>query len=294
MNNGTMNIENMKNITDELNDTMALLEQQGFTALLCNAMLPVSSCPVKCGIPTEPGDTTCDYIAFPKALVGNHPEILVPASGDSMQDAGYDDGDLLRIIIGQPARDGDDVLACLDGECTVKTLFTDDDGQHWLVPRNENYQAILLSDHINVRMLGVVRAVEKLSPRASFRDCSLAVQRTKKAMAVTATPCEARVDAVICRMGGEVRQARQWYAVMRALIDRHAQEEATYALFCQRVCRLLPTHAHLPTAKELQRMAVQSFAKPVTLWNRHNAPVGGIRFDEYLRLARHTVELLDE
>ena len=28
------------------------------------------------------------------------------------------------------------------GGCTVKTLFTDEDGTHWLVPQNDDYDAI--------------------------------------------------------------------------------------------------------------------------------------------------------
>jgi hypothetical protein len=209
-----------------------------------------------------------------------------------MRDAGYEEGDRLRVSIGLTAHDGDDVLACLDGECTVKTLFTDDGGQHWLVPRNEDYDAILLRDDMNVRLLGVVTGVEKQSPRASFNYCRRAVQRTKRAMAAPTPISPERADAAICRVADEVRLARQWYAVMRAMVDAHAHEESAYALFCQRVGRLLPRHAHLPTAKELQRMAVQSFAKPVALWNRQNAPVGGSRCDDYLRIARHTAEAL--
>ena len=95
-------------------------------------------------------------------------------------------------------------------------------------------------------------------------------------------------------MGPEVRHARQWYAVYRALADQQLVDEGTLVSFCERVAALLPTHAHLPTARELQRMAVQSFAKPLSLWSALNAPVSGVRFNDYLRIGRLTAAKLDE
>ena len=40
-------------------------------------------------------------------------------------------------------------------------------------------------------------------------------------------------------------------------------------------------------------MGVQSFAKSVDLWSAANAPVGGTFFQDYLRVARLTLQLLD-
>jgi len=55
---------------------------------------------------------------------------------------------------------------------------------------------------------------------------------------------------------------------------------------------LLPGHAHLPVAQELQRMAVMSFDKPVRLWDENNAPVSRGRFKDYKRIADQMGELL--
>lgn len=62
--------------------------------------------------------------------------------------------------------------------------------------------------------------------------------------------------------------------------------------FCNRVARLLPEHEHLPVAKELSRMAVQSFAKPVSMWDINNAPVKGTRFYDYMQIAKNMDKLL--
>jgi len=42
--------------------------------------------------------------------------------GDSMQDAGIVDGDILAVEYNTPTKPGDIVLACVDSELTAKTL----------------------------------------------------------------------------------------------------------------------------------------------------------------------------
>ena len=48
------------------------------------------------------------------------------------------------------------------------------------MPRNDDYDAILLKEEMDVRILGVVVGVEKSSPRASSRTLMQAVRRTKE------------------------------------------------------------------------------------------------------------------
>ena len=142
--------------------------------------VPVSLTSVPCGSPTELGpEDIDDYILLPKKLVGLHPEMFVPADGDSMVDVGYEPGDMLRVRFGVEAMDGDSVLAMIDGACTVKSLFTDEDGTRWLVPQNVKYDAIRLTEDMDVRILGIVVGVEKGRVRASTRQMLQSVRRTK-------------------------------------------------------------------------------------------------------------------
>lgn len=258
----------------------------------CDTRVPLSLCPVHCGTPTEPGNCPADYVMLPKSLMGGYPEMFIPVVGNSMIDAGYEEGDRLRVAFGMPPRDGDNVLASIDGECTVKTLFTDEDGQQWLVPRNENYNAILLTADMDVRILGCVTGIEKQTPRTSARDCLRTIRRTKQDRHAASRLSAADIDDVLRTIGTEVCHARQWYAVMRAMVDSQVAELSSFRSFCLRVRTVLPDHGHLPTVKELQRIAVQSFSKPVMLWTPANAPVSGVRYDDYMRIARHTAEKL--
>ena len=277
---------------EELKKTLDLLGQAGMKVMVCDTQVPRSTISVKCGIPTMLGDGDSDgYVMLPKALVGTHPELFVPVVGDSMTGANFEEGDMLRVQLGAAFHDGDNVLAWIDGSCTVKTYFQDDEGLQWLVPQNEAYDAILITGEYDVKILGRVVGVEKRSPKASFRDCQRLVKRakTKRKMARLLSP--EQVDSVISMVAPEVKHARQWYAVYRALAD-HEQEEGSIAAFCERLAQVVPFHGHLPSARELQRMAVQSFAKPVAMWSPANAPVSGLRFTDYQRIARLTTNLL--
>jgi len=270
----------------ELKEILTLLEEQGWKPMLCDTPVGVSYSTVKCGLPTEMGDESIDdYWLVPKALTGMHPEMMIRADGDSMIDAGYEDGDLLRVRFGVTAHDGDNVLAWLDGQCTVKTLFSDEDGLRWLVPQNDSYDAIPLREEVDFRILAVVVGVEKASVRTSSRKALTAIRRMKNKLRSARKLSREQVDELIVRIGDSVQHARQWYAVMRPMVDAEVQDETDFDGFCSRVCRLLPQHKHLPDPKEVQRMAVLSFAKPVSMWVECDAPVTGKRFRDYLAIA---------
>ena len=273
----------------ELKEMMAILEEAGVKAELCDTPVPVSASGARCGNPTELGDECIDdYYQIPKAVSGPQPEMYIPVVGDSMIDAGYEEGDMLRVRFGVLPRDGKDVVMLIDGACTVKTFFTDEDGVKWLLPQNDEYTAFPLTEDMDVRPLGMVVKVEKDSPHHSSSSCLKAIRKAKQRMKAVKRLSDEQVDAIICEMGEEVRHARQWYAVYRPLVDHELTLKDYFDGFCKRVHGLLPDHEHLPTAKELSRMAVQSFAKPVVLWDRKDAPVQGVRFDDYLRIARLT------
>lgn len=277
----------------ELKEALEMLRDAGLNPQVCDTAIGVSTSTVRCGSPTEPGDMDLsDWVLLPKELVGIYPEIMVPAEGNSMLDAGYEPGDNLRIKMGVSAHDNDNVLAWVDGRCTIKSIITDEDGVKWLVPQNKDYDAIELTDDMDWRILGVVVGVMKASTRPSSRTLLQSVRRTKNKKKVAKKLTEEEVDQRIVRIGEWVKHARQWYAVYRALLDKELVAEDSYVDFCDRVKRLLPEHKHLPDSKEISRMAVQSFAKQIPFWTESNAPVKGQRFRDYLKIGMTMGELL--
>ena len=274
---------------------MALLEAAGVNAELCDTPVRLSSVAARCGLPMEIGDDDLsEWVLLPKSLVGMYPEMFIPVDGDSMLEAGYEPGDRLRAQFGITAHDGDNVLAWIDGRCTVKTLFTDEEGEKWLVPRNDAYDAILLTEDMDVRILAVIVSVEKASARTGSRTLIQSVHRTKNKLRAAKRLTDEDVDELMVRISSEVIHARQWFAVYKAMEQYEVQPTGDYQGFCARVRRLLPTHGHLPDAKELARMEVMSFSKPIVMWTESNAPVAGSRFRDYRRIALTMVSYLSE
>lgn len=261
--------------------------------MICDTPVPYYDAGVHAGEPTDTGDSTKgDYLMFPRELVGMQPEIFIPVIGDSMKDAGIMEGDQLRVKAGVRIFSGDTVVASVNGECTVKAYCVDDDGRQWLVPRNDDYSPILLTPDMNIRFVGKVVGHLKEAPRTSHPEMIRAIKRSHIMEGLEQTLTPQRIESAIIGVAGMVKHARQWYAVYRSMVDQGALGEGEYSDFCDKIVSLLPDHGHLPTASELRRMCVQSFRKPVALWERGDAPVSGQRFDDYLRIANLTREKL--
>lgn len=91
-----------------------------------------------------------------KMVRGRNPYLLL-VSGDSMMDAGILNGDYISIEDSQVARNGDTVIALIDGcENTVK-VFYKEKGFVRLEPRNKAYKPIIIRPPRTVEIQGIVR-----------------------------------------------------------------------------------------------------------------------------------------
>ncbi|WP_140908654.1 transcriptional repressor LexA [Cognatiluteimonas lumbrici] len=80
-------------------------------------------------------------LRFDPALFPLRPDYLLRVHGDSMRDEGILDGDLVAVKRGSDARDGQVVVARLDGELTIKRLQLRGQSVR-LLPRNPDYAPI--------------------------------------------------------------------------------------------------------------------------------------------------------
>ena len=120
------------------------------------------------------------YVILCKELLSMHPEFMIPVRGDSMRDAGIVTGDIVRVVADVTLNDGDIVLACIDGEYTLKSYCEDEEGQHWLGPQKDTYSPILLDGKTNVRIYGRVKEIVKTAPRVAYRKCMEVIRKMKK------------------------------------------------------------------------------------------------------------------
>lgn len=253
--------------------------------------VPLYDAHIPCGTPTEIGYVEDgEYIHLPKSVVKDgRSTISVFARGDSMIDAGIEDGDILTVKLTKDVHDGDAVVVSLDGEVTCKALFRPSTGCTVLLPRNEAYEPIVLEEgkYDRVDIIGVVTCVMRPVAPVPYRVCSAIYDKfKKKRKQLSAVPSEETVRDALRQINPQVDTGRKWFAVMRVLMDCGFYKSGDYRGFVEDLQTWLGTDLKsLPAAPEVSRMCVQSFSKPFSQWDRNDAPVSGKRFDDYYDLA---------
>lgn len=276
---------------EETEELFSQLREAGYEPSICEDDIPTFLNPVHCGPATEIGDVILENDDwYSRDLIERHQKFKITAIGDSMQDAGINAGDDLIIEKGIVPMDGDILLVNLVDRFSVKAFYEDEDGQAWLVPYNDDYHPIKLSEDSNYKVCGRVIEIRKKNPRVKSRDCMRRIKKMKDEKKREITPDH--VESVIFDVSSMVKNGRQWYAVFRKLVELTNWGMAETERFCSLVASIVPEHEFLPQPGELQRMAVQSFARVSKLWDENDAPVKGKRFKNYQLIANRTEELL--
>ena len=110
------------------------------------------------GFPNPASDHAGETIDLTREMV-RHPESTFYAriAGDSMLDAGIRDGDIVVVDRALEPSNGDFVVACVDGEFTLKEYQFDSKNQCvWLIPHNQNYSKIKVTADNDFIVWGVV------------------------------------------------------------------------------------------------------------------------------------------
>jgi SOS regulatory protein LexA len=112
---------------------------------------------VEAGFPSPAEEELADNLSLDDLLIKN-PEatFLLKVSGDSMSEAGILPGDMVLVDKGENPKNGDIVIAEVDGEWTMKYLKKRGDNVV-LIPANPKYQPIRPKKELKIG--GVVTAV---------------------------------------------------------------------------------------------------------------------------------------
>lgn len=235
-----------------------------------------------------------EFLRLPQDAIERNTVMDIDAMDNSMKDEGILQGDRLRVRLTHQVRDGDIVWACINGKSAIRIYFTDEQGKLWLLPRNDDYDAQRITHETDVHIIGRVVEHVKGTMRASYADCERSVKRFRiKQIASKGIPVE-QVKEVIREIAPQVKNTRQWYAVFRPLVDKGCLPSYGYDTFVEWVQEICEGYPYLPSATELRRMVIDSFAKPVNQWNMDKAPVSGKRFKDYLNLAEKVLARLTE
>lgn len=118
--------------------------------------LPIADEGIKAGFPSPAQDFMDLAIDLNKELV-RHPASTFygRVRGDSMQDAGVYDGDILIIDKSLEPRSGDIAVCYIDGEFTIKYIKIEKN-VIWLQPANDNYKPIKVTIDNDFVIWGIV------------------------------------------------------------------------------------------------------------------------------------------
>ena len=121
--------------------------------------LPLYGSKVQAGVPTAADDYVEDRIDLNEYLI-KHPgdTFFVKVAGESMIGAGIFPNDILVVDRSIQARNGQVVVAAIDGELTVKRLSIQSN-KILLLPENEKFSPIDITGHSELVIWGQVTSV---------------------------------------------------------------------------------------------------------------------------------------
>lgn len=114
---------------------------------------------VEAGFPSPAEEELLDKISLERFLIKNpNSTFMLKISGDSMIEAGILPGDFVLVDRSLKPKNGDIVIARVDGDWTVKYLRKKDN-RLILVPANKNYKTIVPEEELYIAgvVIGVVR-----------------------------------------------------------------------------------------------------------------------------------------
>lgn len=102
---------------------------------------------VPCGSPQYEEENIEEYVSLPTAIFGKGDFFILRASGQSMIEAGIDDGDLVVVRKQVEANEGDIVVALVDNQNTLKRYYRDNANKKVILhPENKTMKDIIVDD----------------------------------------------------------------------------------------------------------------------------------------------------
>ena len=108
---------------------------------------------IPCGSLSEVCDVELESIRMPTALIGSGEFFLLRARGNSMINAGIDDGDLVLIKRCERVREGRIAAFLYDGAETTLKRFKQDKNSIYLIPENDEMEPIVISGSDRERLI---------------------------------------------------------------------------------------------------------------------------------------------
>ena len=120
---------------------------------------------VPAGKPSFSEENIEDFLIVDETIAGGEGTFAVRVCGDSMIDAGINDGDIAIVKLNPRPNSGEIVVALIEDEVTLKR-FVVRRGKVFLKPENDRYADINLTDlgHDRISILGTVKSIVRRYP----------------------------------------------------------------------------------------------------------------------------------
>lgn len=114
---------------------------------------------IPCGAPESVEAAIDDYVSLPTSIFGSGEMYVLRTCGNSMIDAGIEDGDLVVVKKQNSAKIGDLVVALHNNENTLKTLWFNKETKRYILhPENKSMEDIEVE---NLMIQGVAKYIIK-------------------------------------------------------------------------------------------------------------------------------------
>ena len=114
---------------------------------------------VAAGSPILAEENITDTMTLPTDIVGDAPSFMLSVRGDSMIEAGINDGDYVVVKEQPVANNGDIVVALIDDSATVKTFYREHDRIR-LQPENDAMEPIYVDNPVILgRVTALIRSI---------------------------------------------------------------------------------------------------------------------------------------
>lgn len=113
---------------------------------------------IACGKPVLAEENIETYFIMSKEIIGDVDCFFLRAKGESMINAGIDDGDLVLIKKQEYAQSGDMAVILLDNDATLKRVFFESNGKIRLHPENDDMEDFYVDE---CKIQGIVTKVIK-------------------------------------------------------------------------------------------------------------------------------------
>lgn len=134
----------------KIRDVMEIIEGESYD-------IPMFSGKVQAGVPEMTDDYIDGLVNLNSLLIPNPGKtFFVRATGDSMIDIGIHSNDTMIVDRSLTPRNGHIVIAAVNGELTVKRLQKEPDGRIFLLPENEQFAPIAITEGSDFHIWGVV------------------------------------------------------------------------------------------------------------------------------------------